>query len=187
MTCTQEAQGAEHPGRKLAPAHTTARAAYEGLQVSRPGAALPVRPRRDQQPLPAPPPPSVRRPVSRRSDQGFSGLGRGQRCCRVATGTLPLLRAVATSIQQVDSATQTVGGRPRHQRPRSRKSDGISWTSRSVCWTAMNCHHRGQPEPNQRQGRGLRHLAETTHHRSNELLAIEWRGEEAFGVARLRQ
>ncbi len=74
-----KAQGAEQQGGELAPADATTRAADEAVQISRPGTTLPLRPRRDQQPLPVPPPPGSSRPVSIRLDQGFSGLGRGHR------------------------------------------------------------------------------------------------------------
>ena len=59
------------------------------VQVSRPGATLPLRPRRDQQPLLAPPPPPFSYPVSSCPDPGLSGLGRGhwRRRCGVTTST----------------------------------------------------------------------------------------------------
>ena len=51
--------------------------------------ALLVRPRRDQQPFPALPPPSSSRPVSSRPDPSLPGLGRGHRRhrCGVTTST----------------------------------------------------------------------------------------------------
>jgi putative transposase len=45
------AQGTEQPGRKLAPAHPTARAPDEAVQVREAGAAIPGSARADQQPL----------------------------------------------------------------------------------------------------------------------------------------
>jgi len=85
----QEAQGAEQQGGDLAPAHATARAADEAVQVAWSGTALPLCPRRDQQPLQPPPPSSARHPVSSCPDPGLSGLGRGhrRRRCGVTTTT----------------------------------------------------------------------------------------------------
>ena len=92
------------------PAHATTRAADEAVQVAWPGATLSLRPRRDQQPLPAPPPSSARRPVSIRPAPGFPGLGRGHQRRRFGVTTLTpfLSRAIATSTLQVDGA-RTIG------------------------------------------------------------------------------
>ena len=72
-----EAQRPQQPGGKLAPAYATAGTADEALQVGRPGTTFPHRPRRDQQPLPPPPPSTACSPVSSRPDASLSGLGRG--------------------------------------------------------------------------------------------------------------
>jgi len=106
-----EAQRAQQQGGELASAHATTRAAGEAVQVSRSGAALLVRPRRDQQPLPAPPPPCSSRPVSSRPPPSLSGLGRGHRRyrCGVITSTPSKSQAIATSVQQVDDALRGHG------------------------------------------------------------------------------
>jgi len=62
--------------------HQPTRAADEAVQISRPGATLPRRPRPDQQPLSSPPRPRHRRSASSRPDPGLSDLGRGHRCGR---------------------------------------------------------------------------------------------------------
>ena len=123
----QEAQGPEQQGGKLAPAYPATRAADEALQISRPGAALLVRPRWDQQPLPPSPPSSARRPVSSRPEPSLPSLGRGHRRhrCGVTTSTPSQSHPIATLVQQVDGARSTpplwhvdaVGGRPPHQGP----------------------------------------------------------------------
>src|SRR6516162_4159311 len=48
-------QGAQQQSGKLAPADAPTRAADEAVQIGRPGAAVPLRPRSDQQPVPSSP------------------------------------------------------------------------------------------------------------------------------------
>ena len=55
MRGAQEAQRPEQQGGELAPAHPTAKAADEAVQVSRPSPAFLVCPRWDQQSFPPPP------------------------------------------------------------------------------------------------------------------------------------
>src|SRR4051812_38984409 len=63
---TSAAQGAQQSGRKLPPADTATRTADEAVQITPPGATVPLRPRPDQQPLPSlPRSPSCRRVPSR--------------------------------------------------------------------------------------------------------------------------
>ena len=61
----------------------------EAVQISRPSAAFPLRPRSDQQPLFSPPRPRPCRSVSRRPGPGLSELGRGHRRGRfgIASGS----------------------------------------------------------------------------------------------------
>ena len=101
-----KAQGAEQQGGELAPAHATTRTTDEALEVGRPGAELLVCPRRDQQPFPPPPPSSARHPVSSRPHPGLPDLGQGHRRRRggIIKGTPSQSRAIATAVQQVDSA-----------------------------------------------------------------------------------
>ena len=82
-----EAQGPEQQGGELAPAHATTRTADEAVQVRRPGTALLVRPRRDQQPLPPPPSSSARHPVSSRPGPSLPSLGRRHRRRRCGVTT----------------------------------------------------------------------------------------------------
>jgi len=77
------------------------------------GAALLVRPRRDQHPFPAPPPSKACRPVSSRPDPSLSGLGRGhrRRRCSLTTSTPSSPRPTEASTQQVDSAHRVPAAR----------------------------------------------------------------------------
>ena len=121
-----EAEEAEQQGGELAPADATTRAADEALQVSRAGAVLLVRPRRDQQPLPPSPPSSARHPVSSLPRQGLPGLGRGhrRRRCSATTNAPFSSRAIATPVRQVDDGDAAFRPRQGHHNRRRRALQG---------------------------------------------------------------
>src|SRR3954451_16141900 len=110
-----EAQGPQQPGGEFAPADPPPRAADKELHVSRPGPALPLRARTNQQSLPPPPRSPPRRPVPSRPDPGLSDLGRGHRQSRSGIGVrAPGLttRLVATRANHVDGARDETYAEP---------------------------------------------------------------------------
>jgi putative transposase len=74
-------KGFEQQGGEFAPADAPTRAANEAVQICRPGPALPLSPRSDQQPVSSPPRSRHCRRAQSRQDADIPRLGGNQRRC----------------------------------------------------------------------------------------------------------